>query len=118
MTEQLNIQVMDALVKANHVRTARAIDKKAIAQGQLDAATILRTMPKHWSSATLAQLLVCLPRIGRSKAQKWCSLSSPPLNLDRRLDLMSPRQRAVMASQVDAYTLRRDNVRRDLEDQL
>jgi hypothetical protein len=113
LEDQLNLQSMNALLYANKIRLARAEDKRQIARGRKDAAAILRDVPKHWETAKVVELLLCLHRVGRVKAQKWCGHAH--VELSRPLRALSPRQRHLLASHVDVWAGRRDEVRRDLE---
>ena len=102
MTEDENRElVLSHLKLANQVRFARAKDKKAIRAGRLDAALILRDPPAHWKRATLVDLLLCVPKVGRVKAQKWAALER--VRLDALIGALSVRQRELLARQVDFH---------------
>lgn len=111
MTAQLNMQALEALTKANEVRFARADDKRRIRRGALTASEVLRVNEPYWASAPIAELLLTIPRVGRQQAQKWCKLEWTPL--DTRIGQMTPRQRAVMARQIDVWAFRRDDLTKE-----
>ena len=76
MTDQLDLQRLGALARANEVRFARAADKRAIRRGELDPCKVLVELPEHWESARVVDLLLAIDRVGRTKAGRWCSLAS------------------------------------------
>ena len=96
---------MKALVKANEVRQDRAHDKRLIADGQLDVAVLMVNLPKHWESASVGELLVCVPRVGPAKARALLR----PLAIDpvTRLGKLSLERRLTVSRQV-AVSLRTD----------
>jgi hypothetical protein len=96
-------QHLRALGRANQIRTARAADKKAIRRRELNAAALLRALPVHWQRASLIELLLCVPKVGRVKAKKWCTIER--VQLTTRLINLNTRQRELMARQID-YHLR------------
>ncbi len=110
--DQLNVEIMLRLTQANEVRFARSRDKKAIKHGRLTASTILKDVPTHWGSAQIIELLLAMPRVGRVKAQRWLNLEM--ISPSKRLDTLTPRQRAMLARHIDTWSSRRDNVRRSL----
>jgi hypothetical protein len=99
--EQLNEQAMEALALANEVRTARTRDKKLIGLGRLEASSVLRTLPKHWTSARTVELLTALPRVGRKKAAHWLVMEQ--VSSHRRLRDLTERQRTRLAAHLDTY---------------
>jgi|1186.fasta_scaffold842709_1 hypothetical protein len=105
MTDELTTdglaQHLQSLARANEVRTARSADKKAIRRRELHASTVLRSPPVHWQRATLVELLLCVPRVGRVKAQRWCTIER--VKLDARLINLTIRQRELMARHVDFH---------------
>ncbi|MDP9345353.1 MAG: hypothetical protein M3P44_06480 [Actinomycetota bacterium] len=116
MSKQLNMQARTALATANEVRVARAADKKLIARGQLAPGTILAVTPAHWKSATITDLFLCVPRVGRTRAVRWCELEMvTPTRLLREL---TERQRLMFSRHLDVYAAQRNDVRRHLEEQL
>jgi hypothetical protein len=114
MTEQLSIAKLEqrqtALLKANKVRTDRSADKRAIFRGELDPAKILLEVPEYWRSATVADLLLSIRRVGRVKANRWCVMQQ--MSLTTRLDALSERRRALLARQVSVWSQRRTDMQR------
>ena len=94
---------MKALTKANQIRQERAHDKRLIRDGQLDVAVLLVNLPKHWESASVGELLTCVPQVGKAKARSLLR----PLALDpaTRLGKLSLERRLVVSRQV-AVSLR------------
>jgi hypothetical protein len=113
MAEQLNMTALGNLVRANEVRLKRADDKRKIAVGRKDVATMLADVPEHWQTAKLVDLLLAMPRVGRVKAGKWCRLEK--VALDTPLRDLSRARRLSLARHVEVERKRRDDVRRDLE---
>lgn len=112
--DHLTTQRLEFLALANEIRETRAADKKLIARGQLDASTVLRTLPEHWESAKVIDLLVSIHRVGRVKAQRWCMYSR--VSLHQKLDALTDRQRNMLAEHIDIWTSNRDRLRRQFED--
>jgi hypothetical protein len=96
-------QSRQALAKANQIRQERAHDKRLIKDGQLDVAVLMVNLPKHWESASVGELLTCIPQVGKSKARALLR----PLAIDplTRLGRMSLDRRLVVSRQV-AVSLR------------
>jgi hypothetical protein len=111
--DQATIQSMEALLRANEVRINRADDKKKIRAGVLDARTILRDPPSHWQTAKVIDLLLAMPRVGRSKAGRWLHLER--ISPTRPLNLFTEHQRSRLCRHLDTETLRRDDLRRQME---
>lgn len=59
-----------ALYKANEIRALRADDKKAISARDLDAREVLAAPAEHWERAKVAELLLAIPAIGRTKTER------------------------------------------------
>lgn len=93
-------QHMQALEHANRVRLARASLKRAVAAGQLDAAEIVRDCPWEVVSMTVGELLRSQRRWGRTRARKF--LLTLALNENRELGRLTQRQRAVLATELEA----------------
>jgi hypothetical protein len=98
MPEELNVQAMDALVKANEVRSKRAQDKRQIRHGQLDPVQILERPPDHWATARIIELLLAMPRVGRQRAGKWLLMAE--VAEQRQLATMPAAQRFRLAGYV------------------
>ena len=93
-------QSRQALVRANEIRQERAHDKRLIKDGQLDVAVLMVNLPRHWESASVGELLTCVPQVGKAKARALLRpLAIDPatrlrkLSLERRLIVSSARWR-------------------------
>ena len=105
MPEELNLQVMEALTKANTIRTARASDKKKIKRGQLDPLEILNAPPEHWENAPVVDLLLAMNRVGRARAGKWLLIEKVRANMT--LGQMNHSERYRLAWYIEREELRR-----------
>jgi hypothetical protein len=93
-------QHMEALEHANRVRLARAALKRAVAAGDVDVAEIVRHCPWEVETMTVGELLRSQRRWGRTRARKF--LFSLALNENRELGRFTERQRAVLATELEA----------------
>jgi hypothetical protein len=93
---------MEALAHANRVRLARAALKRAVAGGDLDAATIVRDCPWEVHTMTVGELLRAQRRWGRTRARRF--VASLNLNENRQLGRLTERQRGVVATQLESIT--------------
>jgi hypothetical protein len=93
-------QHMQALAHANRVRLARASLKRAVSTGAVDAAEIVRSCPWEVESMTVGELLRSQRRWGRTRARKF--LFSIALNENRELGRLTARQRALLATELEA----------------
>jgi hypothetical protein len=93
-------QHMEALAHANRVRLARAALKRAVAAGNVDVAEIVRDCPWEVETMTVGELLRSQRRWGRTRARKF--LFSLALNENRELGRFTERQRAVLATELEA----------------
>jgi hypothetical protein len=89
--QELNEQSLEALVKANRVRMARARDKQAIKRGALSPVQILREPPDHWQTAMVVDLLLAMHKVGRGRALRW--LESTQVSPTTRLMTLSEARR-------------------------
>lgn len=87
-------QHMQALARANHVRLARAALKRSVARGEVDVAEVIRDCPWETESMSLAELLTCQRRWGRTRARKF--LQGVALSENKRLETLTQRQRALL----------------------
>jgi hypothetical protein len=87
-------QHMQALARANHVRLARAALKRSVARGEVDVAAVIRDCPWEAESMSLAELLTCQRRWGRTRARKF--LQSLALSENKRLATLTQRQRTML----------------------
>ena len=95
-------QHMQALARANRVRLARAAMKRAIGRGDLSAADVVRECPWETESMTIAELLTSQRRWGRTRARKF--LLALALSENKRLGTLTPRQRLLLAAELEAKT--------------
>jgi len=93
-------QHMQALARANRVRLARAELKRSIGRGEVDVAEVIRDCPWETESMTLAELLTSQRRWGRTRARKL--LQALALSENKRLGTLTPRQRALLSSALNA----------------
>jgi hypothetical protein len=93
-------QHMQALARANRVRLARAELKRSIARGEVDVAEVIQDCPWETESMTLAELLTSQRRWGRTRARKL--LQSLALSENKRVGTLTPRQRTLLASNLNA----------------
>jgi hypothetical protein len=93
-------QHMQALARANRVRLARAELKRSIGRGDVDVAEVIRDCPWETESMTLSELLTSQRRWGRTRARKL--LQALALSENKRLGTLTPRQRAILSSALNA----------------
>lgn len=99
-------QHMQALARANRVRLARAELKRSIARGETEVSEVVRNCPWQTESMTLAELLTSQRRWGRTRARKF--LLGLSLSENKRLGTLTPRQRALLSTELATKT--RDTV--------
>lgn len=97
---------MQALARANRVRLARAELKRSIARGETEVSEVVRNCPWQTESMTLAELLTSQRRWGRTRARKF--LLGLSLSENKRLGTLTPRQRALLSTELATKT--RDTV--------
>lgn len=114
MSDQLNVQAMEALALANRVRIDRAFDKRAIKRGELDPVLILKDPPEHWQKAKLVDLLMAMPRVGQQRARRWCVLEN--VSPTRLLMVLTERQRTMLSVHIDVWARKRDALRVEMEE--
>lgn len=95
-------QHMQALARANRVRLARAELKRAIGRGEIDLADVIEDCPWEAESMTVAELLTSQARWGRTRARRL--LQEAELSEDKRLGVLTPRQRALLASNLSGVS--------------
>jgi hypothetical protein len=93
-------QHMLALEEANRVRLARAALKRSISRGEVMAARVVLDAPPETENMSLAELLGSQRRWGRTRVRKF--LSSLALGEGKRLGSLTPRQRHLLARELDA----------------
>jgi hypothetical protein len=84
-------QNMEALAKANRVRLARAALKHRVADGKTTVAEVVLTCPWEAESMTIAELLMCQYRWGRTRMRRF--LASLPMSEVKTIGSMTDRQR-------------------------
>lgn len=86
-----NEQYMQALEKANVIRTYRAVLKRDIKHGRVSAYGVLAAPPEQTQTMRVFDLLLAMPKTGRVKANKMlrCANVSP----SKTLAGLSQRQR-------------------------
>lgn len=63
-------QRMEALQKANAIRSQRAQLKKELKSGELDIVAVLKDPPEFLKTAKVMDLLLVVPKFGRVKAAR------------------------------------------------
>ena len=91
---------MRALAEANRIRLARAAMKRSIARGDASAASVVLDSPPETENMTLAELLSSQRRWGRTRVRKV--LGSLALSEGKRLGSLTPRQRMLLARELEA----------------
>jgi hypothetical protein len=104
---------MEALAHANRVRLARAALKRSVARDEVSAAEVIRDAPWETESMSLAELLTAQRRWGRTRARKF--LLPLALNENKRVGTLTPRQRLMLASELEAKTGSAPVAERDVE---
>lgn len=69
-------QRMNALERANEVRTTRADWKKAAARGEVSVRAVLEDPPELFRSMRILDLLLAQPHVGRVKALKMLRVAT------------------------------------------
>lgn len=100
-------QHLAALDHANKVRLARAATKRRILAGKVRVADVLREVPPPWELATMGvgDLLRSQRRWGRTRSRKFLSRLS--IHENRELARMTPRQRILLADELEEHARRR-----------
>jgi len=93
-------QHMEALAEANRVRLARAALKRAVLNGGLDPAEVVRECPWEVQTMSVGELMRSQRRWGRTRTRKF--LDSMSLSENRQLGRLTLRQRSLLASELDA----------------
>lgn len=94
--ERSREQRMEALVRANRVRTARADLKRLVRQGSLAVDVLLFEPPDCLLTAKVLDLLVCVPGIGIVKARRI--LRAHRISETKTVGGLSDRQRHELAA--------------------
>lgn len=89
--ERALAQRMEALDRANDVRTRRAQTKKDVKARRVDVHHLLEDPPAELDTMKVFQLLLAVPKIGRVKANKL--LQQARVSPSKTVGGLSPRQR-------------------------
>ncbi len=90
---------MEALNRANEVRTFRAQLKRDLKAGRVSIGALLLDPPPYLESAKVLDMLLALPKYGRMKATKI--LNSCRVSPSKTFGGLSERQRAELAGRLD-----------------
>ena len=88
-----------ALELANDIRRQRAEVRRALADGSLSAAGLLRDPPPAVGRWSIAELLMSQPRWGRVKCRKF--LAQNQIAESKMVRDLTERQRRLLADQLD-----------------
>ncbi len=94
--ERSRAQRMDALERANRVRTKRADLKRNLKAGRADAHALIADPPTYADTMKLWDLLIALPKYGRVKVNKV--LTQCRVSPSKTLGGLSERQRSEIVS--------------------
>ena len=89
-------QRMDALQKANVIRTRRAQLKRDLKAGRVSIHTLLLTPPEFLATAKVFDMLLAVPKYGRVKANKV--LQQCRISPSKTIGGLSERQRNELVS--------------------
>ena len=96
--ERSLVQRMDALSKANHIRTRRAQLKRDLKGGRASIHTLLLDPPEWIETAKVLDMLLAVPKYGRVKANKI--LTQCRISPSKTIGGLSERQRAELVQQL------------------
>jgi hypothetical protein len=85
-------QRMDALQRANHIRTQRAALKRDMKAGRVSIVALLVDPPEYLETAKVLDMLLAVPKVGRVKANKV--LQQCRVSPSKTIGGLSERQRA------------------------
>ncbi len=94
--ERTNAQRMEALNRANEIRTERAVLKRDLKAGRKSPHDLLLSPPEWLESMKIFDFLFALPKIGRVKANKILQVSR--ISPSKTIGGLSARQRAEIVS--------------------
>jgi hypothetical protein len=94
--ERSLLQRMDALQRANEIRTRRAQLKKDLKGGRVSIHTLLREPPDFVETAKVFDMLLAVPKYGRVKANKV--LQQCRISPSKTIGGLSERQRSELVS--------------------
>lgn len=90
--ERSLVQRMEALNRANEIRSQRARLKKDIKAGRAQIQQVLLEPPFYVESAKVIEMLLCVPKYGRVKADRL--LRTCKISPSKTVGGLSPRQRS------------------------
>lgn len=91
-------QRMDALKRANHIRTERARLKKDLKAGKANIHALLLDPPDYVMTAKVFDMLLAVPKYGRVKANRI--LNQCRISPSKTIGGLSERQRAELVGQL------------------
>ena len=94
--ERSLLQRMDALQRANEIRTRRAQLKKDLKGGRVSIHTLLTEPPEYVETAKVFDMLLAVPKYGRVKANKI--LQQCRISPSKTIGGLSERQRSELVS--------------------
>jgi hypothetical protein len=89
-------QRMDALARANQIRTKRAQLKRDLKSGRLSIHTLLLNPPEYVETAKVFDMLLAVPKYGRVKVNKI--LAHCRISPSKTIGGLSERQRSELVS--------------------
>jgi len=89
-------QRMDALARANQIRTRRAQLKRDLKSGRLSIQTLLLNPPEYVETAKVFDMLLAVPKYGRVKVNKI--LAHCRISPSKTIGGLSERQRSELVS--------------------
>jgi hypothetical protein len=89
-------QRMDALARANQIRTRRAQLKRDLKSGRLSIQTLLLNPPEYVETAKVFDMLLAVPKYGRVKVNKILALCR--ISPSKTIGGLSERQRSELVS--------------------
>ncbi|MDX6724525.1 MAG: hypothetical protein QOD44_2970 [Solirubrobacteraceae bacterium] len=96
--ERSLIQRMDALQRANEIRTRRAQLKRDLKGGRVSIQTLLLDPPEYVLTAKVFDMLLAVPKYGRVKVNKV--LQQCRISPSKTIGGLSQRQRTELVSQL------------------
>ena len=96
--ERSLLQRMDALQRANEIRTRRAQLKKDLKAGRVSIHTLLLDPPEYLQTAKVFDMLLAVPKYGRVKANKI--LTQCRISPSKTIGGLSERQRGELVAQL------------------
>jgi hypothetical protein len=103
-------QRLDALQAANETRSARAALKGKLKRGEREVADVLQHPPEYALKMKVADLLVAVPRLGRSKVKAM--LSHCVIAQTKTIGALTPRQLGELLASIECARLGTDAPKR------